>query len=49
MSDNAFNWILSIFTSSWNWLSTYNYHGVSLQGYILGLLSLGILIKRVFK
>lgn len=48
MSDNAFSWVLSVITNAWNWLGTYNYHGVTLSAYILGLIILGMLIRRIF-
>jgi hypothetical protein len=47
--DNAFNWVLSVFTSSWDWLGNYMYHGVALSSYIIGLGLLTIMIKRIFK
>lgn len=44
---DCWNFVLSIFTDVWTWLSTWNYHGVPFSGYIIGIIILGILIDRI--
>lgn len=46
--DAAFNSVLTIITSTWTWLGSWSYHGVSFGAYILGFIILSILINRIF-
>lgn len=44
----AWNFILSVITQSYNWLSSWQFHGVSFAGYLIGYAILIILIDRLF-
>lgn len=46
--DAAFNGVLTIISSTWTWLESWSYHGVSFGAYILGFIILSILINRIF-
>ena len=46
--DNAFSWVLSTLSSTWTFLQSYTYHGVTLGAYFIGLFILTILIERIF-
>lgn len=46
--DVAFTGVLSWITSTWTWLTSWNYHGVSFGAYIVGFIILNILINRIF-
>lgn len=45
---DAWNWVLSVISSVWTWLNSWNFHGVPFAGYIIGFVILGILIDRIF-
>ena len=45
---DAWNWALSVLTSCWNWLSSWQWHGVSFAYYLVGFVILDILISRIF-
>lgn len=44
---DAWNFVLSIITQTWTWLSSWSFHQVPFSGYIIGFLILGILIERI--
>lgn len=46
--DVAFTSVLSWITSTWTWLGSWNYHGVSFASYLIGLALLSGLIKYIF-
>ena len=46
--DYAFINVLSYITSTWNWLTSWNYHGVGFGAYLIGFVVLSILIRRIF-
>lgn len=46
--DNEFEWVISVFSSTWNWLNSFNYHGITMGAYLIGLFILTILIERIF-
>lgn len=46
--DNAFQWVLTTLNSTWTFLQSYTYHGITLGAYFIGLFILTILIERIF-
>lgn len=45
---DAFNFVLTTLTDTWNWLVSWNFHGVSFGAYLIGFVVLSILITRIF-
>lgn len=44
----AWNWVLSVLSSTWNWLASWQWHGVSFGAYLIGIAILSMLISRIF-
>lgn len=47
--DQAFQWVLTVINSTWSWLQSYTYHGITLGAYLIGLFIFMILIERIFR
>lgn len=44
----AWNWVLSVLSSTWTWLASWQWHGVSFGAYLIGFAILSMLISRIF-
>ena len=45
---NALNFVLGTLTSTWTWLNSWNFQGVSFAVFLVGFVILDILIMRIF-
>lgn len=45
--DNAWNFVLVTLSDTWDWLTSWSFHGVSFGFYIVGFIILSILIDRI--
>lgn len=45
--NDAWSFVLSCISDSWNWLTSWQFHGVSFGFYIIGFIILSILIDRI--
>lgn len=46
--NDAFSWVLSVFTNVWRWLGSWSFHGIPFSSYLLGLAIVSIIIRFIF-
>lgn len=44
----AWNFVLSAISQTWQWLGSWTFHGVSFAAYLIGFTILAILIDNIF-